>query len=80
MDGDLAKQVATAAVQPSTRLTSVLPLLKAQCDSADYARLLRSIASACGHIAHEVLHPIFAEHPNLEKEFEESINRHGNVL
>jgi len=80
MDRDSAKHVATATVQASTRLTSVLPLLKAQCDSAEYARLLRSIASACGHIAREILHPIFAEHPDLEKEFEESVNRHGKVL
>jgi hypothetical protein len=80
MNRDLAKHVATATVSASTQLTSVLPLLKAQCDSTEYARLARGIASACGHIAREILHPIFAEHPDLEKELEESITKYGKVL
>lgn len=79
MNPDLAKHVATTAVRTSTQLTSLLPLLKTQCDSAEYARLLRSVASVCGHISREILHPIFAEHPDLEKDLEESINKYGQV-
>ncbi len=79
MNRDLAKQVATAAVRTSTQLSSLLPLLKAQCDAAEYARLLRSVASVCGHITREILHPIFAEHPDLEKDFEDSVNKYGKV-
>jgi len=54
-------------------------LLKAQCDSAEYARLLRSIASVCGHITREILDPVFVEHPDLEQDFEDSINKYGKV-
>jgi len=79
MNRDLAKQVATAAVRTSTQLSSLLPLLKAQCDSAEYARLLRSIASVCGHITREILDPVFVEHPDLEQDFEDSINKYGKV-
>jgi hypothetical protein len=80
MNRDLAKHVATAAVRTSTQLSSLLPLLKTQCDSAEYARLLRSVASVCGHITREILHPIFAEHPDLEKELEASVDTYGKVL
>ena len=80
MDRDLAKHLAITTVRTSTQLSSLLPLLKAQCDSAEYARLLRSIASVCGHISREILHPILAEHPDLEKELEESVNKYGKVL
>lgn len=80
MNRDVAKQVATAAVQASTQLTSLLPTLKAECDSVEYDRLLRSVASVCGHISREILHPVFAEHPDLEKDLEKSVNKHGRVL
>ena len=80
MNRDLAKQMATAAVRASTQLGSLLPSLKAECDSAEYARTLRSVASVCGHISREILHPIFTEHPDLEKELEESVDKHGRVL
>jgi hypothetical protein len=76
----VAKQAAIAAVRASTQLTSLLPSIKAECDSAEYARLLRNVASVCGHISREILHPIFAQHPDLEKELEESIDKYGKVL
>ena len=79
MNRDLAKWVATTAVRTSTQLSSLLPPLKTQCDAAEYARLLRSVASVCGHISREILHPVFAEHPDLEKDLEESINKFGQV-
>ncbi len=79
MNRDVAKQVATAAVRASTQLTSLLPSLKAECDPVEYARLLRCVASVCGHISREILHPVFAQHPDLEKEFEESVNKSGRV-
>jgi len=80
MNRDLARQVAVGALRASTQLNSLLPLLKAQCDLGEYARLLRGVASVCGHINREILGPVFTEHPDLEKDLEESINKHGAVL
>ncbi len=80
MNRDLARHVATAALRTSTQLTSLLPLLKAQCDPAEYARLLRGVASVCGHISGEILTPVFAEHPDLEKDLEASVDKYGKVL
>ena len=80
MNRDLARHIATTAIEASTQLTSLLPLLKGHCDPAEYASQARSIASVGGHITREILHPIFAEHPDLETELEESIKKYGKVL
>ena len=80
MNRDSALQLATNAVRACTHLSSLLSVLEEQCEPSEYARLLRSIASACAHIGDEVLTPLFKEHPDVERELDARIEQRGSVI
>ena len=78
VDKNLARIVATAALRSSRDLADLIPLLKAH--AADEGGVLGAgIARAVAEIGTEVLTPVFARFPELEREFAENVERYGRT-
>lgn len=80
MDKDLAKDVATRGFMAMSQLTELLPVLKQHCDEAEYKTFLRAIGAVSASISTEIIHRTFAEHPEIEKEFEAKITKYGRLI
>jgi hypothetical protein len=78
LDKNLARIVATAAMRSSNQLAELIPLLKTY-DADGYEALGRGIARAIAEIGAEVLTPVFAKFPELEREFYENTQRYGRT-
>lgn len=80
MDKDLAKDLATRGFMAMSQLTETLPVLKQHCDAAEYKTYLKAIGAVSASISTEIIHRAFAEHPEIEKEFEAKIAKHGRLF
>jgi hypothetical protein len=78
LDKNLARIVATAAMRSSSELAGLIPLLKIH-DADGCEALGRGIARAIAEIGTEVLRPVFAKFPELEREFNENAQRYGRT-
>jgi len=79
MDKNIARELAVAAIKSSSVLTNLLPSLKDRCRPGEYEEMRKSISGIAADISIEVLHRIFKEHPDLERELDEAI-RSGRPL
>ncbi|HEV8015212.1 MAG TPA: hypothetical protein VGP48_06745 [Stellaceae bacterium] len=70
MDKDLAKDLVRRAFKAMSILGDSLPMLKAHCDETEYRAYLKAIGNTGAAISTEIIHRVFAEHPDIEKEFE----------
>jgi hypothetical protein len=80
MKKEVAKHIAASAMRCATRLDEILPFAKAHCTDAEYRQLAISIASVVHSISEEIIEKTFSRHPNLKKEFEDSIKKFGVVV
>ena len=80
MEKALAKYVAAVAIRSSTQLTSLVPLLKGQCDPEEYKTYAIALASAAGHLNTELVNLVFSKYPEIKNEVEDEIKKYGLVL
>lgn len=80
MENDLAKHVATTIFKTTSQMTELIPLLKDHCDVAEYESYAKAIASVAALASAEILRKIFAEHPDIEREFDRKINKYGKLI
>jgi hypothetical protein len=78
VDKELARIVANAALRSSRELADLVPLLTAHADAED-ASVRKGIARAIAEIGTEVLAPVYARFPELEREFSENVERYGRT-
>ena len=79
MDEELARMVAVAAMRSSRELAGLIPLLKEHCDARDYEILGKGVARVLAEIGSDVLNPIYARFPELEREFNRNIECYGRM-
>jgi len=80
MEQYLAKIVAITAFRSSAELNNLIPLLKMHCNESEYRSYSMAIATISAGINQEIMKPIFAAHPNLEKEFEATVSKYGRPV
>jgi len=80
MDKDLAKDLATRGFMAMSQLTQALPVLKQNCGEAEYKTYLKAIGAVSASISTEIVHRVFAEHPEIEKEFEAKVTKNGRLF
>ena len=80
MNEDIARYVASRALKTTTELTDLIPFLKEYCDANEYLIYARAIASVGADINSKLLELIFSANPNIQKEFEEKIEKYGRVI
>jgi hypothetical protein len=80
MNQDIAKLLALTVFQSSSQISGIIPLLKENCSEDEYKPYLVSIASISAEINFQILNKIFAEHPEIKKEFDEKIKKYGRAF
>lgn len=80
MDRDLAKIILHATHRSGRELADLVPFIKAHCDEADYQRLSTAVATVLHDLDATVQQPIYREHPELEREIEDRVERFGRMF
>ena len=80
MEKDLAWYVITIAFRSTNPLQDLLLLLKEHCPAAEYEEYGKAIARAIHGVQRELISPVVAEHPELEKEMEAKVAKYGRVF
>lgn len=79
MDRDLARHVASVAFKASSRLTSLIPLLKEHSDATEYEAYAKAIASIAAEVDLRILNVVFSSYPDLKREIEAKIKKYGEL-
>ncbi len=77
MDRPTAKVIAVAAFQSAAGINNLLPMLKTILPEPEYNEWRDSIAMASLEISKNILAKVFAEHPDLQSEFDIHYERFG---
>jgi len=80
MDKEVARSLIRAAFRSSAELQSVLGTLKQQLRPDEYKKRALASASASDAINRALFDPALAAFPDLSKEIEESLTKHGRHL
>ena len=80
MEKELARHIAATAFRSAVQLSEMIPLLKAHCDEAEFKTFVKAIATANATIHLEIDNRIYAQHPELEQEFEAKIKKYGRLI
>lgn len=80
MDREIARHVARVAFRASADLGDLVPLIKEHCSQDEYQKLGRAITSASAGIGLDVLNLVFADFPDLKREFDENVKTYGRIL
>ena len=80
MDKNIARHVARVAFRSAANLTDLVPFLKEHCQETEYKMFLKALAKASATINLEVSQKVFAAYPELEQEFNETINKYGQLI
>jgi hypothetical protein len=79
MDKELAQLVAMTASRCTEELAELVLIVKNNCDEPTYDVFLKAFGRAIHEIQHEVIDRVFKIHPELEKEFEQRLNKYGRT-
>jgi hypothetical protein len=77
MNIELARDVIRAAFQSTSELGKLLPTLKEQCNPAEYRTYALGIAAAIDAIMTNTINRAVQTYPDLAKEIDEQIAKHG---
>lgn len=80
MERELAYHVAMVAFRSSANLNELVPLLRAFCDESEYKIFLESITAVSADISYNILKKIYDEHPGIEQDFEDRIEKYGFLI
>lgn len=80
MEKELAKIVLCASYRSGQELSNIIPVLKEFCPPDEYERIVFTIGSVLHELHTEIHQKIFEEHPDLEAEIEERIQKYGRAF
>lgn len=80
MDNELARHVAMTAFRSSANLNDLIPLLKQHCRDDEYQIYLEAISAISGDIAYKVLKKIYSQHPDIEGDIDNRIDKYGQLI
>ncbi|MDM3870360.1 hypothetical protein QSV34_03220 [Porticoccus sp. W117] len=79
MKKDLAEFVANIAFKNSSELSKLLPLLKEQLDQDEYGYYVQAFSEALNIISIKILLKLFEEHPEIDRNIKETIQKFGKL-
>jgi len=80
MDRELARHVLAVGFHSLSLLESLIPILKEHCGENEYNEYAKSIATVSAEMTTAVFNKVFHEHPDLETEVEEKIQKFGQFI
>ena len=80
MDNELARHIAVTAFRSSANMNDLIPLLKEHCSNDEYQVYLEAISAISGDIAYKFLKKIYDEHPDIEKDIDNRIDKYGILI
>lgn len=80
MDNELARHIAMTAFRSSANLNDLISLLKQHCSEDEYQVYLEAISAISGDIAYKVLKKIYDEHPDIERDIDNRIDKYGLLI
>jgi hypothetical protein len=80
MDRELARHVIAVGFHSLSLLESIIPILKKHCDENEYNEYAKSIATVSAEMAATVFNKVYHEHPELETEVEQKIQKYGQFI
>jgi hypothetical protein len=80
LDTKTARIVARTSFKSSSLLASIVPILSESCSPDESKRLGRAVAAVMAEINLSILRPVLDEHPEIEREIDESISQHGRLV
>jgi hypothetical protein len=80
VDRDLAKLILSATYRSGAELAHLVPFIKEHCDKEDYERISIAIATVLHELDSTIRRPIYQEHPDVEREIEDRVERFGRTF
>jgi len=80
MEIDIARDVLKAAFRSSGELQSLLGTLKDRCEPDQYTVYARGVAAAIDAIGAGLINKVLATYPELSREIDASIAKHGRYI
>jgi hypothetical protein len=80
MEKELARIVLSASYRSGRELSNIVPILKEFCPPDEYERIVFAIGSILHEMETEVHKKIFEQHPDLEAEIEERVQKYGRTF
>jgi hypothetical protein len=80
MDQELGRHVLAVGFHSLSLLESLIPILKKNCDENEYNEYAKSIAMVSAEMTTAVFNKVFHEHPELETEVEQKIEKYGQFI
>lgn len=77
MKVEIAKHVALVAFRSAANLTELVDFLREHCTEEEYRQYLDAIAKCSAEIGTSLLQRIYREHPEIEQEIDERIEKYG---
>lgn len=80
MDKELARHVITVGFHSLSLMEGLIPLLKTHCDNAEFQTYLKAIGAVSAEMSLEIFNKIFEEHPDLQNEVAQTIDKYGKFI
>ena len=80
MDRDVAKLSLSATYRSGRELADLVPFIKEHCDKEDCGWTSIAIATVLHDLDSTIRRPIYQEHPDLEREIEDRVERFGRTF
>jgi fibrillarin-like rRNA methylase len=79
MNKETAEFVARVAFKNASELSKLVPILKDTLAPDEYEKIATSIAKISGLVAKEILFDIFDEHPDIDANLKNTIEKYGKL-
>lgn len=79
MNKETAEFVARVAFKNASELSKLVPILKDNLAPDEYEKIAKSIAKISGLVAKEILFDIFDEHPDIDANLKNTIEKYGKL-
>jgi heme oxygenase len=80
VDRDVATMILTATHRSGRELADLVPFIKEHCDKEEYERISIAIATVLHDLDATIQQPIYQEHPDVEREIEDRVERFGRTF
>lgn len=80
MDRDVAKMILRATHSSGRELANLIPFVKEHCNKEDYDRISIAIATVLHELDLTIQQPIYREHPKVEREIQDRVERFGRTF
>lgn len=80
MDRDVAKMILSATYRGGGELAHLVPFIKEHCTKDDYERISMAIAAVLHEVDSTIRRSIYQEHPDLEREIQDRVERFGRTF